>query len=108
MNAVSMTPEGRFVIAWEAYRSTIPLDDPVDIRSRVFDPSGSPLGPEQMISVRYDECEFPAVATEDDGHHVVAWSVPNEEGAPYGDVLARCFDEMQQLPGMLDALSAAD
>ena len=80
--AVAGDAEGRFLVTWATYRSL--LDD--DIRARLYDSSGTPLGGEiEVNSITSGRQRFPAVAAGNDGHFAVVWESDETDGTDGGE-----------------------
>lgn len=87
--AVSYAPDGSHVVTW----ATAGLEfGTSDIYTRVFDPSGNPLGIE-FLTNEYTQGHqlHPRVRTAADGSFVVVWMSANQDGSSYG-VFGRRFD----------------
>lgn len=82
---LAMAPDGRFVVVWRSYGRYGEIGD--DYRAQLFDATGSPTGPELMITERYDAG---SVAMFGDGGFVVVGSGGNFETGY--DIFAQRFN----------------
>jgi hypothetical protein len=72
--AVAMDAQGNFVVVWGSLGSTGPDTSYSSVQARLYDFSGTPLGPEfQVNSFTTGYQRYPAVATDAAGNFVVVW-----------------------------------
>jgi hypothetical protein len=85
---VSMDATGRFVVTWS---------DGDEIRARVYDATGTPLGGDFQVNTYTTNVQsYPSVAMDDNGNFVVVWQTTNDKlrgqrfdvsGLPQGEEL---------------------
>jgi hypothetical protein len=86
--AVADGGDGGFVVAW---RDTLGLDQPVDVRARAFDAAGAPLSASVLVSPDVPvERRLPLLARGPGGELLSVWSARND-GDDFG-VFARPLD----------------
>ena len=107
--SVAAQPDGGFVVAWEAYRQTIP-----EISVRIFDADGSPVRNEISLAQGND----PALAVGPDGEIVVVWMAAEPGGrrryfvalqrlSPSGALQGRRSRVSNNSPDFLDSIRVA-
>ena len=69
---VAMNNNGGFVVVWESIN--IPAQpDKRSVCARLYDSSGSAMGPEFIVNDEVSKCRYPAVAIHNSGKFVVVW-----------------------------------
>lgn len=77
---------GDFIVAWGSLDT-----DGGDIRGRIFNPDGSPLGNDFLVNSTTDQVQdLPALAPLPDGGFAVTWQ-SNDNGTDW-DIRGRAFD----------------
>jgi hypothetical protein len=83
---VAMDAGGNFVVAWESYdESASSTNYPIGIFAQRFEAGGARIGTEFQVNTYATHYQRePAVATDDEGHFVVAWQSYLQDGSSYG------------------------
>jgi hypothetical protein len=97
--AVSVKPDGSFVVVWESWKQEQPSPSGYGVFGRMFDPAGSPASGEfQVNTTTVDYQWYADVLTIPGGGFVVAWCSWEQDGADGAVVLQR-FDAGAQKAG---------
>ncbi len=85
---VALDGAGGFVVVW--LNSTDTLD--VDIRARLYDPAGLPLGDEFQVDTYTTSYQYiPAVAADPSGGFVVVWKTARSSSPPWDWIVGQRF-----------------
>ncbi|HLA77784.1 MAG TPA: hypothetical protein VJU18_09415 [Vicinamibacteria bacterium] len=85
---VAVAGDGHFVVVWGSRGQD---GDSAGVLGRLFDPSGTPLGPEFLVNTYTTSTQAsPAVAMNADGAFVVTWNSLDQDGSERG-VFAQRF-----------------
>ncbi|MEA2560637.1 MAG: large repetitive protein [Acidobacteriota bacterium] len=86
--AVAAGQFGNFVVVWQRHAGGA---EGWDVMARLYDRSGSPLGPEILVNTTTAGCQqSPAVAADSAGNFVVVWQSEGQDGSGWG-VFGRRF-----------------
>jgi len=109
--SVAALPNGGFIVAWisEQQRTQAPVyttnsSTPatsatgiyvpsVDVYSRAYNSSGTPLGGESPVNTSIDPCATPSITVASDGSYLIAWAAHDSTNLNNGfDIFGRTFD----------------
>lgn len=102
--AISMAPDGRFVIVWRSNTSLGSDISGASIQARRFAANGSPLGPDSQLNsfTSFDQ-QLPDVAMYSNGDFVAVWQSMLQDGSVDGVYLRRFAASGSPLSGELSA-----
>jgi outer membrane protein assembly factor BamB len=84
--AISMSPDGRFVVVWQT-----PTSSYYSIYGQLYDASGNAVGSEFHISMS-DHCTEPLVAMDSNGNFVVVWRANNQGESGAANIYGQKFN----------------
>jgi hypothetical protein len=93
--SIAMDTVGNFVVTWDGDPNLASLDD---VRARLYDANGTPLGEEFIINTSMTGAQqYPQVAMNDDGQFIIVWDCridPNSDSER--DIYGQRFDSQGQ------------
>jgi Ca2+-binding RTX toxin-like protein len=92
-SSITSLPNGGFVVVWRSDENPGQAGTDTDVRGRVFDADGQPLGPDFLLSTTTtDDQADPSVVALPDGRFVAAWYSGDNGDGSGSCVRARVFN----------------